>query len=262
METNVTMDADFTEEEVKSALNEKEQQAEEQLKDEAKTRETLNKAEKLLDKLKRIPVIGDIVDDIAASIELIKDFIDGTYRRVPVRVIVSALAAILYVISPIDLIPDFIPIIGWLDDATVFALVLSYGLGAELNAYRRWKRSQEDEPVYNKIWPESDEEEDHIESEPESSDTSNSVQNDHPSDDVNSEDAKKAFDNFKNVIGGMKQAADELVDAVNDVQTYGLPNRSPDDIIREVLEDELSGLEANGGDEARIKELRGILGFD
>ncbi len=155
METNVTMDANVTEEEVKSALNEKEQQAEEQLKDEAKTRETLNKAEKLLDKLKRVPVIGDIVDDIAASIELIKDFIDGSYRRVPVRVIVSALAAIIYVISPFDLIPDFIPVIGWLDDATVFALVLSYGLGAELNEYRRWKRSQEGEPVYNKMFSES-----------------------------------------------------------------------------------------------------------
>ncbi|MFA6750382.1 MAG: DUF1232 domain-containing protein [Candidatus Riflebacteria bacterium] len=28
--------------------------------------------------------------------------------------------AVLYVVSPVDLIPDVVPIIGWLDDITVF----------------------------------------------------------------------------------------------------------------------------------------------
>ncbi len=154
------MKTNITDKEAKAALNEKEQQAEELLKDAAQTRETLNKADKLLDKIKNMPVIGRIADDIATSIELIKDFIDGRYRRVPTRVIISALAGILYIISPIDLIPDIIPVIGWLDDATVFALILNTGLAAELKEYRHWKKTQEGEPVYNKIWSESDESED------------------------------------------------------------------------------------------------------
>lgn len=39
---------------------------------------------------------------------------------------VLAVAALLYLISPIDLIPDFIPVAGWLDDMIVAGLVLGY----------------------------------------------------------------------------------------------------------------------------------------
>jgi uncharacterized membrane protein YkvA (DUF1232 family) len=137
------MNTGITEEEAKGALDEKERQAEELLEDAAQTRVTLNKAEKLLGKLKKMPIIGTIVDDIATSIELVKDFTDGRYRRVPARVIVSTLAGILYILSPIDLIPDFIPLAGWLDDVLVFTLILNGGLASELKEYRKWKEGLE-----------------------------------------------------------------------------------------------------------------------
>lgn len=37
-----------------------------------------------------------------------------------------ALFAVLYVIMPIDLIPDTIPIVGWMDDVGIFSLVLAW----------------------------------------------------------------------------------------------------------------------------------------
>jgi len=40
--------------------------------------------------------------------------------------IILIVAALLYLISPIDAVPDFIPVVGWLDDAAVAGLVLSY----------------------------------------------------------------------------------------------------------------------------------------
>jgi len=56
------------------------------------------------------------------------DFVKGVAGddRIPFqnRVILGGLVA--YLVTPIDLIPDFIPIIGWLDDAFVTILILDY----------------------------------------------------------------------------------------------------------------------------------------
>lgn len=47
---------------------------------------------------------------------------------VPTRVRVAVLFAAVWVASPIDLIPEFLPVIGPLDDALVVALVLRYAM--------------------------------------------------------------------------------------------------------------------------------------
>lgn len=46
--------------------------------------------------------------------------------RVPRRAKVALLVAVLWVLSPIDLIPEFLPVIGPLDDIIVVALLLRY----------------------------------------------------------------------------------------------------------------------------------------
>ena len=46
--------------------------------------------------------------------------------RVPTRAKIFAAAAAAYAVSPIDLVPDFIPLIGRSDDLVVIALALDY----------------------------------------------------------------------------------------------------------------------------------------
>ena len=69
---------------------------------------------------------------------------NGSYDKIPGRMIASLTGALIYFISPVDLIPDWIPLAGLLDDAAILAAVFKLS-EADLNFYRRWRRKQQPE---------------------------------------------------------------------------------------------------------------------
>ena len=71
---------------------------------------------------------------------LLKDYKAGRYRNVPWKLIAAVVFAVIYLVTPADVIPDFIPLVGYLDDAAVFGLILS-GFQSEISTYRDWKTS-------------------------------------------------------------------------------------------------------------------------
>jgi uncharacterized membrane protein YkvA (DUF1232 family) len=71
-------------------------------------------------------------------IPLIKDYWKGTYRDVSVKSIVIFIVALAYIVSPIDLIPDYIIGFGQIDDAVILGLSL-YFLEKDLRKYKEWK---------------------------------------------------------------------------------------------------------------------------
>ena len=62
---------------------------------------------------------------VVQLVGLIRAYASGEYREVSKTNIVLVIAAIIYFISPVDLVPDFIPAIGFLDDVTIIGWVLS-----------------------------------------------------------------------------------------------------------------------------------------
>lgn len=80
--------------------------------------------------------------DLPLLVRLLKAWKSGSYRGLSMRTIVSLAAALLYVVSPIDLMPDFIPGIGLIDDAAVLALLL-HSIAQDLAAFRVWEQSRD-----------------------------------------------------------------------------------------------------------------------
>jgi uncharacterized membrane protein YkvA (DUF1232 family) len=82
--------------------------------------------------------IGRIGADLPVLLRLARAWASGEYRRIPLKSIVLIVAAVLYFLNPLDLIPDFLPVIGYLDDAAVVGYVLRT-LQQELEIFRAWE---------------------------------------------------------------------------------------------------------------------------
>ena len=86
----------------------------------------------------RIGLLARLFQDLKLLIPLIKDYWKGTYRDVSAKSIVIFVVALAYIISPIDLIPDYIIGLGQIDDAVILGLSL-YFLEKDLMKYKQWK---------------------------------------------------------------------------------------------------------------------------
>ena len=61
-------------------------------------------------------------------------------QQVPLKTIAAIVGTLVYVLSPIDIIPDFIPGFGYLDDAGVVELCRRL-IKSDIDKYRAWKES-------------------------------------------------------------------------------------------------------------------------
>jgi len=68
----------------------------------------------------------------------LRDFRSGTYRQLPWGAVALLAAALAYVISPLDLVPDFLVPVGWTDDLVVLAIAWRT-VKQQLRAYCAWK---------------------------------------------------------------------------------------------------------------------------
>jgi uncharacterized membrane protein YkvA (DUF1232 family) len=73
---------------------------------------------------------------------LLKAYVKGDYRDVSAGSLIAIVAAVLYFVVPLDLIPDFLLGLGLLDDAVVIGYVFSI-VGAELSNFEDWLAAQQ-----------------------------------------------------------------------------------------------------------------------
>lgn len=100
--------------------------------------EIAKQGDKVAAKIKSGPM-SRLIEQLKALLRLIRAYATGEYRDVSWESMILIVAAVIYVVSPLDLIPDFIPVIGYLDDVTVVSFALKI-VRDELDEYLAWER--------------------------------------------------------------------------------------------------------------------------
>ena len=106
-------------------------------------KETLGKEDELKKLFKRVKVLAKYFNDLCEILELLRDRATGVYKETPWATIAALTGALIYVLSPIDLLLDIIPIIGFLDDAVVIGLAIKLAQ-PDLEKYRTWKAARKE----------------------------------------------------------------------------------------------------------------------
>ena len=101
-------------------------------------------AEKLKEKIKNSKSLSGLFDDLMLLSSLVKDYWKGRYRKIPYKAIAAIAFTILYVLNVVDLVPDFIPGLGLIDDATIVGLCLKM-VSTDIEQYRLWKAADIEE---------------------------------------------------------------------------------------------------------------------
>ncbi|MCR5889845.1 DUF1232 domain-containing protein [Hymenobacter sp. J193] len=122
----------------------------------------LNRAGKLLGRpFKVVLVLNEVANKLASKdsgdnkfrqlfdvartvVRLVRNYVSGDYRQIDTGTIVSALGVLLYTLSPVDLVPDFIPVVGFLDDLALLSWFVEKFQG-EITRFREWEKTHADE---------------------------------------------------------------------------------------------------------------------
>ena len=90
--------------------------------------------------------LTEIWDNLQLLFQLVSSWRKGDYKKIPTGSILTIIAAIIYFVSPIDIIPDFLLGLGLVDDAAVIAFVLRQ-IASDLDKFKIWKADHPEELI-------------------------------------------------------------------------------------------------------------------
>lgn len=106
----------------------------------------LTRQKAIEDKVRKSGKLRRFGTDIRLMFSMLRDYWQGNYREVPWKSIAAIAGALIYVLNPLDLIPDLLLGIGFLDDAGVVAACLAF-VESDLLRYAAWKEQSEQKPT-------------------------------------------------------------------------------------------------------------------
>lgn len=96
-----------------------------------------NLMNRLDDKMESIPQVGPVWGNLKSMVAMLGAYARKEYTDVPVRTIAAIIGTLLYVLNPIDLVMDVIPVVGLADDVAI--IVLAYNIAKpDVEKYNQW----------------------------------------------------------------------------------------------------------------------------
>ena len=114
------------------------------LRDPDKLRDLVQQAKSKADASGGSAALKDMWQSLLSLLRLLRAYASGQYRNVPAKSLVLIVAGVLYFVMPIDVIPDFVIGLGFLDDAAVLAWVVS-SVRSVVTDFERWESSRPQE---------------------------------------------------------------------------------------------------------------------
>ncbi len=111
------------------------------LRDPDKLRDLVQKAKGKAEAAGASGPLKDMWQSLLSLLRLLRAYASGQYRNVPAKSLVLIVAGILYFVMPIDVIPDFVVGLGFLDDAAVLAWVVS-SVRTVVTDFEKWEASR------------------------------------------------------------------------------------------------------------------------
>lgn len=86
-------------------------------------------------------IIHDVQEKLGLLTRLIRAYAKGEYRQLPWKSVVLTVAVLIYFVSPIDVIPDLLPIIGFTDDIALLVWLFRT-ISNDLDTFKVWEAEQ------------------------------------------------------------------------------------------------------------------------
>jgi len=130
-----------TKKQIAEAVEKTKNKAEEYTRDPQKAQKLLDDAVKKTKTYeKNRGSFSEVWGYLTALIRLLRAYIRKDYQEIPWETIVLVIGAVIYFVSPIDLIPDWLPL-GFVDDAAVIAFVIKR-IKTDLDDFLAWEVEQ------------------------------------------------------------------------------------------------------------------------
>jgi uncharacterized membrane protein YkvA (DUF1232 family) len=110
------------------------------------TQEDAGKVMENMEKIEQImqnKTLCKFLDDVKLYFQMLGDVFTGKYKKVPSGTVAAIVGTLLYVLSPVDLLPDFLPG-GFVDDAGIIGLCLTF-TKYDVEQYKKFKENNDEE---------------------------------------------------------------------------------------------------------------------